>query len=136
MANFNGWIAFLSDGSSVPETKPVAGKRTPWQLLLQKCRDENIHINRMTLVFNNVQIMSINKKQCDGYFQAREIRKDFFRSMGLDGKKEVLFQGIGSVIGDLVFITWFTIHPKTNITAYISTEVRPLESCIIHTTLS
>ena len=136
MANFNGWIAGLSDGRTVPQTEPVPGEQTPWQKLLTICRESDIEINRLSLIFNGVQIMSMTRKQCDGFFQGKEVRKEFFGSMGDGGKQEILFQGIGSIIGDQVFITWFTIQPKPELNAYISTTVRPLKSCIIHTTLS
>ena len=136
MTNFNGWIAYLSNGETIPETEPIEGEKTPWQLLLERCRQENIQMKRLSLVFNGCQIMSMTRKQCAGFFQAREVRKEFFGSMGENGKTEVHFQGIGSVVGDKVFITWFTVFPKTSMLAYISTDVRPLESCRIHTTLS
>ena len=137
MPNFNGWIAYLDNGDTIPQSEPIPGEKTPWQKLLERCRNENIEMKRLSLVFNGVQIMSMNRKQCDGFFQAKEVRKEFFGSMGENGKQEVLFQGIGSVKDGLVFITWFTINPKApHVTAYISTDVRPLNSCIIHTTLS
>ncbi len=137
MPNFNGWIAHLSNGDTAHEEAPVPGELTSWQKLLDRCRIMNIQIQRLSLVINDVQIMSMNRKQCDGFFQAKEVRKEFFGSMGERGKQEVRFQGIGSVKDDQVFITWFTVSPKVpHVLAYISTDIRPLESCIIHTTLS
>lgn len=136
MSNFTGWIAYLSNGDTVPEGNPVPGERTPWQKLLQKCRDENIEINRMSLVVNGVQLMSLPQKQCDGFFQAKEVRKHWFESMGEDAKtEEIRLQGIGSVIGDQVYITWVNLTRKEHVIAYITPDVRPLESCKIHTTL-
>ena len=135
MNTFTGWIAYLSNGDTVPETEPVPGDRTPWQKLLQHCRDENIEIQRLSLVVRNVQLMSLPKKQCDGFFQAREVRKDFFGSMGEKGSSEYYLQGIGSVVDDQVFIQWINLTPVEHIQAYVTSDIRPLESCRIHTTL-
>lgn len=136
MSNFNGWIAYLSNGETVPETPPVAGEPTSWQKLLTRIREDNsLKMTRITLVVNDVQLMSLPKKQCDGFFHAYEVKKHWFESMGESQVQEIYLQGIGSVIGDQVFIQWINITPKEHVIAYVTCEVRPLESCRIHTTL-
>jgi hypothetical protein len=90
----------------------------------------------MSLIIREVQIMSLPRKQCLGFFQAKEVRKEFFGSMGNRGAKEELSQGIGCVVGNHVYIQWINLTPKEHVQAYITSDVRPLQSCIIHTTLS
>ena len=137
MTNFTGWIAYLSNGDTITESEPELGKKTPWQQLLTLCRGhEGLDVNRISLIVHGVQIMSMPNKQCDGFFQARETRKEFFGSMGEKGSAETHYQGIGSIVGDLVFITWINLAKPEHISASINTDVRPLESCKIHTTLS
>lgn len=136
MANFNGWIAFLSNGQTIPETPPVPGEATAWQKLLQMLReDDDLQMTRLSLVCRGVQLMSMPLKQCDGFFHAYEVKKHFFESMGENKMEELHFQGIGSVIGDQVFIQWVNISPKEHVIAYITSEIRPLDTCKIHTTI-
>lgn len=136
MDKFNGWTAYMSDGTTLLETPPITGKPSAWQTLLHKCRNEEISIKRLSLIIREVQIMSLPIKQCRGFFQAKEIRKEFFGSMGNRGSTEELSQGIGCVIGDHVYIQWINLTLKEHVQAYITSDVRPLYSCIIHTTLN
>lgn len=136
MSNFQGWIAYLSTGETIPETPNIAGDYSSWQKLLKRCRDDNIEIKRMSLVMRDVQLMSLPHKQCDGYFQAYEIRKNLFESTGNPTIEEIRSQGIGSIVGEQVFIQWINITPKEHVIACITSEIRTLKSCIIHTTLS
>ena len=136
MKNFNGWIAFMSDGTTILESAPVPGDPSPWQTLLERCRNEDISIKRLSLIIRGVQIMSLPRKQCMGFFQAKEVRKEFFGSMGSDGSSEELSQGIGCIVGEFVYIQWINLTPKEHVAAYITSDVRSLKSCKIHTTLS
>lgn len=136
MGNFQGWIAFLSNGHTIPETPPKAGEITPWQKLLKQLKeDDTLEIKRISLVVRGVQLMSLPRKQCDGFFHAYEVRKHFFESMGEEGMEEIRLQGIGSVVGDKVFIQWINITPQQHVSAYVTSEIRDLGSCKIHTTL-
>ena len=42
MPNFNGWIAYLDNGDTIPQSESIPGEKTPWQKLLERCRNENI----------------------------------------------------------------------------------------------
>lgn len=130
MQGYGGWIAQLSDGSTIVESEPVPGERTPWQLLLQRCRESELKITGMRLQFGNVTVMAMPYKECDGYYQAIEVhRKNFISNNPI----EVRRQGVGSVVGDSVYITWVEIKDGQLITR---SDVRPLEGSLIHTTLS
>jgi hypothetical protein len=142
-----GWIAYLSNGDTVFESPPVEGERTPWQGLLQHIRDnptfiwkdpkkelpddeKPLFITGLRLQYGNVTIMAMPHKQCDGYYQARELHRQ-----KLIAPNPVVSsrQGIGSVVGDQVIITWVEIKDGQMITR---SDVRPLASERIHTTLS
>lgn len=125
---FGGWTAQLSNGATVIETEPIPGERTPWQQLLQKCRDEGIKITGLRLQFGPATIMAISQKECDGYYQARETH----RINLLTSQSEIHRQGIGSVVGDKVYITWVEFRDGQMI---VRSDVRPLEGSRIHTTL-
>jgi hypothetical protein len=122
-----GWIASLSNGETVYETNPEEGKPTPWQALLQKCEDEDIKITMIRLQYGPFMIQAMPEPMCDGYFQAREVQQIVYRNTMR------YLQGIGSVVGDQVFITWAEFTNDRQI--YVSSDVRPLESCKIHTTV-
>lgn len=130
MANeskFTGWIAFLSNGDVAHEQPPVEGERSSWQKLLQRCEEEDIEIRRLSLVVNpaNIQIMSLPHKQRDGFYQAKEVRRHWFKDS--DKAVTLLFQGIGSIVDDKVFITWVSLNSKEHVDAYITHDVRPLD---------
>jgi len=137
MASFQGWIAYLSNGETIPETPPVPGEITAWQKLLKRLKeDEDLEMKRLSLVMRGIQLMSMPYKQCDGFFHGYEVKKNFFESMGETQMEEIRFQGIGSIIGDQVFIQWVNISPAKHVIAYITSDVRDLESCKVHTTLA
>lgn len=129
MENFpGGWIASLSDGSTVFESKPVLGERTPWQKLLDRCRkDESLSITMIRLQYGPITIMAMPQKMCDGYFQAREAEHIYYRNVNVSR------HGIGSVVGDQVFITWLEFTKDSQV--YIRHDVRPLDTCRVHTTV-
>ena len=123
------WIANLSNGKIVSEKESLPGDISAWQKLLKRCRNGGLKITGLRLTDNQRMIVSAVPHQLfDGYFQAYEVSRDMFS--GNERKK----QGIGSVIGDSVFITW--IEPANNDLTYVWTEVRDLKSSLIHTTLS
>lgn len=121
---FSGWIANLSSGETAFEGTPMPGERTPWQQLLQHCRETGLRITGMFLARPGIRINALPQKQCSGYYQAYESQASFF------GKGASTRQGIGSVVGDKVYITW--IDENNN----IFQDIRPLDVEKIHTTLS
>lgn len=133
---FQGWIATLDNGETVMEKPPVLGKPTAWRRLLMRCKQHGFRVNSFRLQLHNVTFMAMPPKMTDGYFQAFEVRKKFYGSMGPNPEKEELFRGIGSVVNDQVFITWVKteLDPKGMVHSY--QEVRSLESSRIHTTLA
>lgn len=137
-----GWIANLSDGSTVIETEPIPGELSPWQKLLQRCREEkhvvkgevtgkdievSLAITGLQLQYGPITIMAMPNKECDGYFQAREVHRIIWRDVYLH------MHGVGSVIEDKVYITWIQTTKDGQIN--IRSDVRPLETCKVHTTL-
>lgn len=133
---FSGWIASLSDGSTIFEQPPQEGQRSAWQQLLKRLREtEGLEMTMLRLQHHGTTVVAMPKKMCDGYFQAREVQKKFFRSMGVNGEKERHLQGIGSVVGDQIYICWIDIENGN-----VYQELRPVISpegwnSLIHTTL-
>ena len=129
MAEFQGWIASLSNGKHVIETVSKAGDITSWQKLLKHCKAKSLRITGLVLVRNKAIVTSLPHKQCDGYFQAYEAH------MAVFSKKSFTQQGIGSIIGDQVFINWIIIEEEDPaLPTKVFQEVRPLEGCRVHTT--
>jgi hypothetical protein len=118
-----GWIANLSDGNNAFEGQPKPGERSAWQQLLAYCREKNIKITGLQLQRGGIFVNALPVKACSGYFQAYEAR------MMVNSGKQETRQGIGSIVGDQIFITW------VNDLGYVWQEVRELESNKIHTTL-
>jgi len=118
-----GWIATLSDGTTASEAPPVPGEMSSWQSLIQYTKDNNISITRLVLQRGATRAVAMPPKECDGYFQAYEVKKILWRNINAK------LQGIGSVVGDQVYITWID---DTNT---VTQDIRPLDSCKIHTTL-
>lgn len=122
-----GWVADLSDGTTVFESVPIPGERTPWQQLLQYCRNQDIKVTGLHLQGGGVTINAMPQKMCDGYFQAREAVRILYA-----GKTRHL-QGIGSIVGDQIFTVWLEKLEDGSI--FIRSDIRSLDSNRIHTTL-
>jgi hypothetical protein len=119
------WTAILSNKEFVEEAAPIPEELTSWQKLLIYLRDEGLSIHVLQLHQMFTTITSLLGEKCDGFFQAHEKRVILH-----DGQKhEFHLQGIGSVIGDNIFITWIDDNGG------IWQDVRPLEIERIHTTL-
>lgn len=121
MDTFKGWIASLSNGETVHETEWKEGEPSPWRLLLNRLKEENLTITQLRLQKGNTTVVAISK--ADGYAQAFEVHKAV-----ITGKTRTL-QGIGSVIGDKVFMTWLNDYNE------VWQDVRPLDKMILHSTL-
>ena len=118
------WIATLSNGEIKKEGKPIPGERTPWQTLLQYCRDNDLEITSLNLRVEDKMLHAMPKKMCRGYFQAYEMERIMWRDQVRHK------QGIGSVVNDEVHITWIDLA-----TQEIYQEVRPLSEVKIHTSI-
>ena len=121
---FTGWSASLSDGSTAFEAPPLPGQPSAWQKLLAICKDKKVEITRLRLFRGKVRVMSMPPKMCRGYLQAYEKTKSLFTD------NESVKQGIGSVVGDQVYINW--VDDDGNVWQ----DVRPLSECWINTTLA
>jgi hypothetical protein len=125
------WIASLSNGETLIEGKVIAGERTPWQKLLSYCKANDLKITGIRLQVGDVEVRGMPHKMCDGYMQAYETRRTFYTS----GANDKTSQGIGSVVGDQVYITWIDLKPING--AYqIHQDIRPLSQVDIHTMIN
>ncbi len=123
------WIANLSNGTVVTEKEPPPGEVSTWRKLLQYCRESGVKITGMRLTDNQrIMVSAMPHTQCDGYYQAYE-EAHFLYNRQLDYKR----QGIGSVIGEYVYITWIEEAPN-NLT-YVFSDVRTLRDSLANTTI-
>jgi len=118
------WIASLSSGETIFEAEPAPGDISTWQKLLQRLREDNngLKITQLRLQHRGRTIVAMPK--CDGYVACYEAQKI------LNTSGQIVFQGIGSVIGDQVYMNWI------NESGTIWQDVRPLKGLKIHSTLS
>lgn len=120
---FRGWIATLSNGDTFWETPTNPGEKSAWQKLLDKLDADGLRVTGLRLQRGGLNFHALSQKQCRGYYQAYEVRETMW------GGKKLMRQGCGSVVGDLVFITWIGDDGG------IWQDIRPLSGEIIHTTL-
>lgn len=118
---FRGWIASLSTGETVFEQLTGKGELTAWQGLLQRCRNSNgnVRITQLRLQRGGITVTSIPKAA--GYIQAYEAKISNLH------RTQTHYQGIGSIHGDHVFITW------VNDQGDVFQDVRPLKEVWMHT---
>lgn len=117
------WVASLSNGETIIEKPPVEGEISDWQKLLKRLKEENLRITQMRLQAGKRTVVGMPK--VDGYVQCYEIR-----SYINVPNSETLVQGIGSIIGDQVFLCWI------NQQGDVWQDIRPLEQLKIHSTLA
>lgn len=117
------WIASLSNGETVREYDPIQDTSfTPWKTLVIWLKKNNVKMTQLRLQKNGVTVVGIPK--ADGYVQCREVQKAVN-----DKNWEETYQGIGSVIGDSVFMTWL------NDSGTVKQSVVPLSKMKVHSTL-
>jgi len=119
--SFRGWIANLDSGETIFETPWEKGKSTPWRQLLERLKKENLKITRMRLQMGGRTFHSTPR--AEGYFQAREVHQAMFSG------REKLYYGIGSILGNKVYIVWVNEQGDS------WQDIRPVEMVKIHTTL-
>jgi hypothetical protein len=119
-----GWVATLSNGEIRKESEPKPGERTPWQKLLQYCRENDVKLTSLRLRVGSTTVHAMPQKMCNGYFQAYEAERILWRD------KIKHKQGIGSIINDEVHITWIDLATND-----VYQEIRPLSEVKIHTTI-
>lgn len=119
---FSGWIASLSNGETVFETPAVPGEPSSWQKLLSRIREDGLKMTALRLQRGGTTIMA--RSRAEGYVQCGEIK------IALISGKTSNVQGIGTVIGDQVIITWMDNNRN------IWQDVRPLNELRIHSTLA
>jgi len=122
---FLGWMALLSNGEMFREEPPIPNEKSSWQKLIDRLYAEDLKMVGLCIRHLNVTINALPPKSCQGYYQAREARFSMFGEPDVSSVK----QGIGSVVGDKVYIAW------VDGAGSVWTEVRDLEGEKIHTTL-
>lgn len=120
---FVGWMARLSNGEMVKEEPPIPGEKSSWQKLLDRLGEEDLKMVALSIQYMSRTVNAMSYKECDGYYQATD------QHLSLFGEQQSLRRGVGSVIGDKVFIVWVDNNGQ------VWADVRPLESEKIHTTL-
>lgn len=121
-----GWIASLKSGETVFERSVARGELSAWQQLLQRCRAGD-EITRLQLQRGGTTVLSLRRRTrnegngADGYFAGYEAR------ISNNSHRQTTVQGIGSVVGDLVFITWVYDSGQ------VEQDVRPLGPLYVHT---
>jgi len=118
-----GWMAQLSNGEQLYE-QPSTDEGSSWQKLLEYIKTSEITVTGLSVVRGNIEIHAMPHKMCDGYMQAYEVTVRWMRT------EMHKTQGVGSVVGDQVFVTWVDMNGLT-----VKQDVRPLDSCKVHTTI-
>lgn len=119
---FAGWIASLSNGETVFEKAQPPGDVTSWTKLQRRLKSEDLKITMLRLQKGGVTIMA--KPKADGYVQCSEIK------MGLMSGKQSRVQGIGTIIGEWVIMSWMDENRN------VWQDMRPLDDLKIHSTMA
>jgi|SRR3990172_7670047 len=119
---FQGWILSLSNGTQILEGVSQPGDRTSWQQAIDFIHAQNIKATALSLMWKGYKVRAIPK--ADGYFQGYDASILLFGD-----RKTAIARGIGSVFGDLVYITWIMDGGE------IKQDIRPLKDNLVHTTL-
>ena len=122
------WIASLSNGETVREHMTPKGEPTAWQSLLSFCRESGVQVTGVQIVEDGLYLTPVGKKICDGFFNAYEVHR---RVQTVEGRQvpagDRFYQGVGSVIGDRIFIQWLWLNPPDDSEKHVTQEVRVLD---------
>jgi|SRR3990172_9852914 len=118
---FTGWLASLSNGETVLEGEWIEGESSPWRKLLKRLKDDNLTITQLRLQRGGVTVVCIPKSI--GYVQASEETFTVF------SKTRTYYQGVGSILNDLVFMNWVNDYGE------IKQAVYSLDKMYLHSTL-
>jgi hypothetical protein len=106
----------------------MPGQLSPWQALLAELRETGVRMTQLRLQVNGVTIIggqpAKGELACRGYLQCIEAR------INLATGAATAIRGLGSIYGDLAFITW--VDPDHNVWQ----DVRPLAELKVHSTLA
>jgi len=116
----SGWRANLSNGETVMETPSLPGEPMAWRKLINRCAAEGLYLTGLSLVHGPFRIFALPQKACDGYYHAFDVHKSLFTG------REQFKQGIGSVVGDKVFIAWMDENGA------VSIDIRDIKDCLPH----
>jgi hypothetical protein len=108
VVHMDAWIANLSDGSTKVE-EWVAGYISPWQRLMEYCKNNGAYITNLRLTIGN------KTESCPpnaaGYWQAHGMPA----VQGVECDEDLhKWRGIGWIEGDLVQIIWGARDPQTH----------------------
>lgn len=117
---FQGWIASLNTGETVHE-EWIEGQESPWQALIKRVKSGEVRITQLRLQRGGVTLVAL--PNVEGYVQASEVK--FSGNM----KVQYTYQGIGSVIGDIVVLNWVNDYGQ------VWQDIRPLNSMLVHSTV-
>lgn len=122
------WVASLSSGETVREHMTPKGEPTAWQRLLSFCKETGVKITGVQIVEDGLYLTPVNKKSCDGFFNAYELQRRILPgASGPVPSGDRLYQGVGSVVGDRVFIQWLWLNPPDSSETHVHQEVRDLD---------
>lgn len=117
---FRGWIASLSNGETVFEGQEVTGEQSPWQKLRTRCQAEGLYVTQIRLQLDGLTFVGIPNS--DGYCQCWEQSRSMFNPK----QPPKLMRGIGSLVGDVLYLTW--VDNDGN----IRQEIRDYKSMDVH----
>lgn len=104
----DAWIVNLSDGSTHNEHW-VAGEISPWQRLIQYCKDHNCYVTNLRLTMGKRTVAC--PSNAVGYWQAHGMPT----VQGIENDEELhKWRGIGWVEDEIVQIIWGARDPQTH----------------------
>jgi len=115
-----GWIASLSTGETVLETPDVPGEKSAWQKLCAWCYENKVHLTQLRLQLGTVNLIGLSQKQAQGYCQLWSVQRNLITG------QQLLSRGLGSVVGDQVYIIWVAQDGQTSL------EIVPLPDMRMH----
>lgn len=94
-----------------------------WQSLLKRLREtSDLHMTQLRLQHNGRTVVAVPK--AEGYVACYQVHKT------LNTTEQTTYQGIGSIVGDQVFMTWI------NQAGDVWQQIEELNKLKVHSTLS